>query len=88
MRTTFDTADAANFWSADLAIRGRRDSNDGWSHPPGSDLVAWVTSAGRSPITYLQFGDGPADLRRPVVPPCPRQRHHLGGVGGGARVGG
>jgi uncharacterized protein len=65
MHTTFDTADPANFWSADLAVRGRRDSNDGWSHPPGSDLVAWATSADRSPITYLQFGDGPVTYADP-----------------------
>lgn len=30
-----------------------------WSHPPASDLIAWATSAGRSPIVYLQPGDGP-----------------------------
>jgi type 1 glutamine amidotransferase len=65
MRTTFDTADPANFWSADRAVRGRRDSNDGWTHPPGTNLVAWVTSAGRSPITYLQFGDGPVTYADP-----------------------
>jgi uncharacterized protein len=58
MRTTFDTTSSA-FFSADLAIRGRRNANDGWTHPPGSDLVAWVKSAGRSPVVYLQFGDGP-----------------------------
>ncbi|MEE2768622.1 MAG: ThuA domain-containing protein [Actinomycetota bacterium] len=47
------------FFSADLAIRGRRDCSEGWSHPPGSDLVAWVKNAGNSPVTYIQFGDGP-----------------------------
>jgi type 1 glutamine amidotransferase len=60
MRTTFDTADSSRFFSADLAIRGHRNANEGWSHPPGSDLVAWAKSAGASPIVYLQFGDGPA----------------------------
>ncbi len=59
MRTTFDVTDSRNFSSADLAIRGRRGSNDGWSHPPGTDLVAWVKHAGNSPVAYLQFGDGP-----------------------------
>lgn len=59
MRTTFDTADLGAFSSADHAIRGRRNDNEGWSHPPGSDLVAWVKSAGRSPVVYIQFGDGP-----------------------------
>jgi uncharacterized protein len=66
MRTTFDTADASSFFSADLAIRGRRNANDGWSHPPGSDLVAWVKSAGRSPVVYLQFGDGPVTYADPM----------------------
>ncbi|MGI9030449.1 MAG: ThuA domain-containing protein [Ilumatobacteraceae bacterium] len=65
MRTTFDTADPARFSSADLAIRGRRDSNDGWTHPPGSDLVAWVRQAGRSRVVYLQFGDGPVTYADP-----------------------
>jgi type 1 glutamine amidotransferase len=47
-----------NFWSADLAIRGRRYAREGWSHPPGSNLVGWVKHAGRSPVAYIQFGDG------------------------------
>lgn len=47
------------FYSADLAIRGTRNSNEGWTHPPGSDLVGWIKNAGNSPVAYLQFGDGP-----------------------------
>ncbi|MFN3215933.1 MAG: ThuA domain-containing protein [Acidimicrobiales bacterium] len=47
-----------NFWSADLAIRGQRYAREGWSHPPGSNLVGWVKHAGRSPVAYIQFGDG------------------------------
>jgi len=58
MRSTFDFRDE-HFYSADLAIRGTRNSNDGWSHPPGSDLVAWVKHAGNSPVAYVQFADGP-----------------------------
>jgi len=53
------------FFSADLAVRGTRYSNEGWSHPPGSDLVAWTRQEGPSRIVYVQFGDGPqtyADL--------------------------
>lgn len=65
MRTTFDTGDASQFSSADLAIRGRRNADDGWSHPPGSDLVAWAKAAGASPVVYLQFGDGPATYADP-----------------------
>ena len=59
MRTDFPVHDASRFHSADLAIRGRRNSNEGWNHPAGSALVAWAKSAGESPVVYLQFGDGP-----------------------------
>lgn len=65
MRSTFDFDDR-NFSSADLAIRGTRNSNEGWSHPAGSDLVAWVKNAHNSPVAYIQFADGPvtyADAR-------------------------
>ena len=65
MRTTFDVGDASLFYSPDLAIRGRRDANDGWTHPPGSDLVAWVKHAGNSPVAYLQFGDSPDAYANP-----------------------
>ena len=65
MRTTFDTAESSNFFSADLAIRGERNSNRGWTHPPGSDLVAWVKEAGRSRVVYIQFGDGPQTYADP-----------------------
>jgi type 1 glutamine amidotransferase len=57
--------DSDNFWSAGLAIRGSRDSNDGWSHPRGSNLVAWVHAVANSPIAYLQFGDGPVTYADP-----------------------
>lgn len=57
LRSDHDFSDAG-FYSADHAIRGRRNTNDGWSHPGGSDLVAWVKHAGNSPVAYVQFGDG------------------------------
>jgi type 1 glutamine amidotransferase len=65
MRTTFPM-DSSGFWSADEAIRGRRNSNDGWTHPRGSDLVAWTRAAGDSTLVYLQFGDGPATYADPA----------------------
>ena len=65
MRTTFDTSDDRQFYSADRAIRGQRNSNEGWRHPAGSALVAWVRHEGRSPIAYLQFGDGPVTYANP-----------------------
>lgn len=58
MRSRHSFVDS-NFYSADRAIRGDRNSSDGWSHPPGSDLVAWTKTVGASPIAYIQFGDGP-----------------------------
>jgi type 1 glutamine amidotransferase len=65
LRTTFDTTDTSQFYSADLAIRGQRNCNDGWSHPPGSRLVGWAKAAGRSRVVYLQFGDGPETYADP-----------------------
>ena len=60
MRTTFPVHEPVHFSSADAAIRGSAHNAQNWSHPPGSSLVAWAKSAGRSPLVYLQFGDGPA----------------------------
>ena len=58
MRTTHPmTADG--FHSADLAVRGQRNSSDGWTHPEGSSLVAWTRNVGPGRLAYLQFGDGP-----------------------------
>ncbi len=49
-----------NFYSADLALAGTMNSNEGWEHDPGSNLVGWIKTYKNSPIVYLQFGDGPA----------------------------
>ena len=65
MRTTYPVNDPSLFSSADLAIRGQRSANHGWTHPPGSDLVGWVKHAGNSPVAYLQFGDGPQTYADP-----------------------
>ena len=56
---------ADGFYSADLAIRGQRNANSGWSHPDGSDLVAWTNSRPNSPVVYIQFGDGPQTYADP-----------------------
>ena len=64
MRSDFDF-EAAQFFSADLAIRGQRNSNAGWTHPRGSNCVAWVHARRNSPLAYLQFGDGPAAYSNP-----------------------
>lgn len=66
MRTTFAVNEPLRFYSADQAIRGRRNSNEGWTHPAGSDLVAWVKQVGNSSLAYLQFGDGPSTYADPT----------------------
>ena len=63
--TTFPMEDPSQFYSSDLAIRGERNANRGWTHPAGSDLVGWVKHAGNSPVAYLQFGDGPETYADP-----------------------
>lgn len=65
MRTDFPVHDHRYFFSADLAIRGRMNDRTGWVHPSGSSLVAWAKTAGRSPLVYLQFGDGPVTYADP-----------------------
>lgn len=49
-----------HFYSSALAVNGAMFSNNGWSHPNGSNLVGWAKAARRSPLVYLQPGDGPA----------------------------
>ncbi|HTW35484.1 MAG TPA: ThuA domain-containing protein [Rhizomicrobium sp.] len=49
-----------NFYSATLAVAGEMFSNQGWSHDKGSNLVGWAKRARKSPLVYLQPGDGPA----------------------------
>lgn len=65
LRTNFDTSDISAFSSADLAIRGRRGSNEGWVHPAGSRLVGWTRSVEAARLVYLQFGDGPQTYADP-----------------------
>jgi hypothetical protein len=56
---------AGNFYSAQLALAGRMFANDGWSHAPGSNLIAWAKREKNSPIVYIQSGDGPAAYENP-----------------------
>jgi hypothetical protein len=48
------------FYSATAAVTGRMFSNEGWAHADGSNLIGWVKRARKSPLVYLQPGDGPA----------------------------
>lgn len=65
LRTSFPMHDPSQFYSADLAIRGERNSNTDWTHPTGSQLVGWIKNARNTPLVYLQFGDGPTTYGDP-----------------------
>jgi len=60
-RTNSDcTYTKEDFCSAALTTNIQTNSNEGWEHGPGSNLVGWIKTYKNSPIVYLQFGDGPA----------------------------
>ena len=72
LRTTFPTSDTSQFWSADLAIRGTRNSNAGWIIRPAATWSAGPSPPATHDWSYLQFGDGPttyadANFRRVVA---------------------
>lgn len=55
-----------NFYSAARAVRdGKMYSNEGWEHPPGSNLIGWTRRRGASRIVYLQCGDDPVAYANP-----------------------
>ncbi|MFN3599932.1 MAG: ThuA domain-containing protein [Dietzia sp.] len=56
LRTDAPMTDDVHYSTA-LAMAGRRDEREGWSHDPGSSLVGWCRSRGRSRLVYLQPGD-------------------------------
>jgi type 1 glutamine amidotransferase len=49
----------SEFYSAARALEGKLYSSEGWSHPSGTDLVAWTHRYRGSPIVYIACGDGP-----------------------------
>lgn len=55
------------FYSAARAVEGVFESREGWSHPPGTDLIGWTHRAGNSPVVYLACGDGPAAYASPEL---------------------
>ncbi|MHA7875224.1 ThuA domain-containing protein [Roseivivax sp.] len=56
LRAEFDfTQD--NFYSAANALEARMWTRDGWSHGPGTDLVAWARKAGQAPTVTILCGN-------------------------------
>jgi type 1 glutamine amidotransferase len=41
------------------------EEQDRWQHPPGSNLVAWANSAGKSRVVASELGDGPSAYENP-----------------------
>ena len=58
---------ADNFYSAANAVAGAMFSRAGWSHPQGSNCIAWESRTCPAPLVYLQCGDGPATYANPHV---------------------
>jgi type 1 glutamine amidotransferase len=55
-----------HFYSAaNAVVGGQLNSNAGWDHDDGSNLVGWIKAYKNSPLVYLQFGDGPAAYNNP-----------------------
>ena len=55
-----------DFLTIQKAVKeGKMNSNQDWSHPPGSNLIGWVKRYSNSPITYLQPGDDPVTWQNP-----------------------
>jgi hypothetical protein len=66
-------------YSAARAIAGHFNDRTGWAHPPGSRYVAWVKRTRRSPVVYIQPGNGPMELcTGPSVYENPNYRKLLG----------
>ena len=52
------TFEPTHFYSAAAVVqRGLMHSNDGWTHPAGSNIVGWTKHYDNSRICYLQGGD-------------------------------
>ncbi len=56
-----------HFASATLAISGTMDSNEGWNHPEGSNLIGWHKQVHGASLIYLQPGDTKPALTNPNV---------------------
>jgi|tagenome__1003787_1003787.scaffolds.fasta_scaffold20983557_4 type 1 glutamine amidotransferase len=62
-RTDFDGADF--LCAHDVVRHGASTGATCAGRPPASDLVGWVSTAGRSPVVVLQPGDGPSTFAHP-----------------------
>ena len=57
---------AENFYSSAKVVREQKMfNNEGWEHEPGSNLIGWTHTRGKSRIVYLQCGDDPVAYANP-----------------------
>lgn len=67
LRSDF-TFSEEHFYSPVQVVRhGRMNSREGWSHPRGSDLIAWTHRHRNSQIVYVACGDGPSAYANPAL---------------------
>jgi type 1 glutamine amidotransferase len=66
LRSDYEFTDS-KFYSAALAVKGEMLSREGWSHPAGSNLIAWTHRYRSSPIVYIACGDGPSAYQNPAL---------------------
>ncbi len=58
-------ASAGEFRETLHEVLGTPRSGPPWQHPDPSDVIAWAKAAGRSPVVYVQPGDGPTTFADP-----------------------
>jgi uncharacterized protein len=58
-------AEAGSFRETYYEVLGTPRHGPPWQHPAASDLIGWAKTAGRSPVVYLQPGDGPDTFAHP-----------------------
>ena len=65
LRHDADVAPARFTSTYEHVLHGQEAAPDCTGHPPASDLVAWATAAGASPVVYVQPGDSAATFAVP-----------------------
>ena len=67
LRSDYEFVDQ-NFYSpANVVRKGEMFSREGWSHPPGSNWIAWTHRYRNSPIVYIACGDSPKAYANPAL---------------------
>lgn len=57
----------SNFYSSQLAVAGKMFSREGWSHPSGSNWIAWTHRYRNSRVVYIACGDSAKAYANPSL---------------------